>query len=165
MANTYEAIATVTVGSGGAANIEFTSIPATYTDLCMVMSLRFDGNNDLVDIAINNSTANRSQRYFYGNGASVVNVSNTDLITLADNSTMTANTFSNCQIYIPNYASSNNKSFSIEMVSETNGTTAYTVLSAGLWSNSAAITSLKLSYSGYNFVQYSTATLYGIKKN
>jgi len=165
MANTYEAIATVTVGSGGAANIEFTSIPATYTDLCMVMSLRFDGNTDLVDIAINNSTANRSQIYFYGNGASVVNASNTDLITLADNSTMTANTFSNCQIYIPNYASSNNKSFSIEMVSETNGTTAYTVLSAGLWSNSAAITSLKLSYSGYNFVQYSTATLYGIKNS
>jgi hypothetical protein len=33
MANTYEAIATVTVGSGGAANIEFTSIPGTYTDL------------------------------------------------------------------------------------------------------------------------------------
>jgi hypothetical protein len=33
MATTYEAIATVEVGSGGAANIEFTSIPATYTDL------------------------------------------------------------------------------------------------------------------------------------
>jgi hypothetical protein len=33
MATTYEIIASVTVGSGGAANIEFTSIPATYTDL------------------------------------------------------------------------------------------------------------------------------------
>ena len=33
MANTYVAIATVTVGSGGAASIDFTSIPATYTDL------------------------------------------------------------------------------------------------------------------------------------
>jgi hypothetical protein len=165
MATTYEAIATVTVGSGGAANIEFTSIPATYTDLLMVMSLRYDGAQDLVDISINNSTANRSQRYFYGNGSGVTNVSNTDLITLANNNNMTANTFSNCQIYIPNYTSSNYKSFSIEMVSENNDTLAYTVLSAGLWSNSASITSLKLSYAGYNFVQYSTATLYGIKNS
>jgi hypothetical protein len=30
---TYTLINSVTVGSGGAANIEFTSIPATYTDL------------------------------------------------------------------------------------------------------------------------------------
>jgi hypothetical protein len=40
MANTYEAIATVEVGSGGAANIEFTSIPATYTDLAIAFSIR-----------------------------------------------------------------------------------------------------------------------------
>jgi hypothetical protein len=35
MANTFELIASSTVGSGGAANIDFTSIPATYTDLCL----------------------------------------------------------------------------------------------------------------------------------
>ena len=40
MANTYEAIATVEVGSGGAANIELTSIPATYTDLSLFISTR-----------------------------------------------------------------------------------------------------------------------------
>jgi hypothetical protein len=39
MANTYEAIATVEVGSGGAADIEFTSIPGTYTDLAIKRSL------------------------------------------------------------------------------------------------------------------------------
>jgi hypothetical protein len=39
MANTYTLIASsVTVGSGGAANIEFTSIPATYTDLVSALS-------------------------------------------------------------------------------------------------------------------------------
>jgi len=42
MATTYEAIATVTVGSGGAATFGFTSIPATYTDLLVVASLRSD---------------------------------------------------------------------------------------------------------------------------
>jgi hypothetical protein len=42
MATTYEIIASVTVGSGGAANIEFTSIPATYTDLVVLFSARTD---------------------------------------------------------------------------------------------------------------------------
>lgn len=162
MAYTYSKLATVTLASTSS-SINFIAIPQNYTDLLMVMSLRFNGAQDIVDIAINGSTANRSQRYFYGNGSTSTNVSNTDLITLADNSNMTANTFSNCQIYIPNYTGSNYKSFSIDMVSENNATTAYTVLSAGLWSNSAAITSLQLSYSGYSFVQHSTATLYGIK--
>jgi hypothetical protein len=31
--NSYESIATVTVGSGGASEVEFTSIPSTYTHL------------------------------------------------------------------------------------------------------------------------------------
>jgi hypothetical protein len=40
MATTYEAIETVEVGSGGAADIEFTSIPGTYTDLVVKVSAR-----------------------------------------------------------------------------------------------------------------------------
>jgi hypothetical protein len=48
MANTYEAIATVEVGSGGAATIEFTSIPATYTDLVVKVSAR-NARVDVID--------------------------------------------------------------------------------------------------------------------
>jgi hypothetical protein len=47
MANTYEAIATVEVGSGGAADIEFTSIPGTYTDLVLKLSARGTRSFDL----------------------------------------------------------------------------------------------------------------------
>jgi hypothetical protein len=42
MALTYTAIKTVTVGSGGAANIDFTSIPQTYTDLVLKVSARMN---------------------------------------------------------------------------------------------------------------------------
>jgi hypothetical protein len=50
MATTYEAIATVTtVGSGGAANIEFTSIPATYTDL-VVKNTRCEVLNQILQV-------------------------------------------------------------------------------------------------------------------
>ena len=44
MASTYIPIATVTVGSGGATNIEFTSIPNTYTNLIILTSLRGTSN-------------------------------------------------------------------------------------------------------------------------
>ena len=37
---TFTKIASATVGSGGASSIEFTSIPSTYTDLVIKLSMR-----------------------------------------------------------------------------------------------------------------------------
>ena len=78
MANTYVAIATVTVGSGGAANITFSSIPQTYTDLLLSLSLRGAASQSFNDnlIKFNSSTANYTNRYIYGNGASAFTGSN-----------------------------------------------------------------------------------------
>jgi hypothetical protein len=58
--------------------------------------------------------------------------------------TATANTFGNTEFYIPNYTSSNYKSFSVDGVTENNATAAF-ALYAGLWSNTAAITSFRLN--------------------
>jgi hypothetical protein len=52
----YEAIATVEVGSGGAADIEFTSIPATYTDLVVKLSVRTGFAGDTNDDMLLNGT-------------------------------------------------------------------------------------------------------------
>jgi hypothetical protein len=70
-------------------------------------------------------------------------------------------------MYIPNYAGSTNKSFSTESATENNGTGADLVMRAHLWSNTAAITSIKLfaANGSGNFGQYSTAVLYGISKS
>jgi len=76
----------------------------------------------------------------------------------------TASTFGNAEIYLPNYAGNTNKSASIDMVSEQNATSTYMGLVAPLWSNTAAITSITLTGASGNLAQYSTATLYGIKK-
>jgi hypothetical protein len=171
MATTYEAIATVTVGSGGAANIEFTSIPGTYTDLSLLCTLRLtSGGIEAVDFTFNNDTgANYSWRYIQGSGSAVNSASGSAAnafteAMVTNGSTSTASTFSNSCLYIPNYAGSNNKSFSLDTVEEENATAAYMRLEAGLWSNSAAITSIKI-YGSANFAQYSTATLYGIKNS
>ncbi len=166
MPTTYKAIATVTVGSGGAANIEFTSIPATYTDLAVLCSLRSARTNGGADVVIrfNNSSTGFTNRRLLGTGSSVG--SDTSEWTNGDSDSYTASTFSNAQFYIPNYASSNNKSWSVEHVLENNATEAYATLACGLWSNSSAITSIKIyDATNNNWKQYTTATLYGIKNS
>ena len=167
MATTYEAIATVTVGSGGAANIEFTSIPATYTDLVVKVSGRAANaaNSAELYIRFNGVATGYSSKLLYGSGSSVGSSTETTMPGLATAASDTASTFGNTEFYIPNYAGSNNKSVSTDGVSENNATAAYQYLNAGLWSNTAAITSIALTTNKGNFVQYSTATLYGIKNS
>jgi hypothetical protein len=167
---TYTLIASSTVGAGGAADITFSSITGTYTDLCVMFSLRDDiaGVNNNILLTINGSTSGYSERSLYGDGSAVAsaNRSNVNIALFYSNSAnATSNTFANGSIYIPNYAGSNNKSTSIDVVTENNATTAYPVIHAGLWSNSAAITSIKLASNGGTYAQYSTAYLYGIVKS
>jgi len=173
MANTYTALATVTVGSGGAADIEFTSIPNTYTDLVLQLSLRDDkvgaGTFTGVKIQFNGSATGYSLRYLYGDGSSVASASTGGSAGQyvggwQNSSANTASSFGSSTVYISNYAGSNNKSISTDSVSETNATAALAALVAYLWSDASAISSLKITCnSGGNWVQYSTATLYGIK--
>lgn len=173
MATTYEAIATVTVGSGGASEIDFTSIAADWTDLLIKLSGRLSSAafTQSITLRFNGSTTSYSSRNLRGSGSaasSVNDVYGTDEMYIgeAPANSATASTFGNCEIYIPNYAGSDNKSVSVDIVTEDNATLAYAYLTAGLWSNSAAITSIKLLLpNGGNFVQHSTATLYGIKNS
>ncbi len=166
MPTTYEAIATVTVGAGGASSIDFTSIPATYTDLKLALSIRSNGaSEDISLISFNGNTSNFSNKYVQGNGAAA---SSGSIARWGGNYTAsnnTANTFGNAEIYITNYAGSTAKSYSTDNVTETNGTTAYAGLTANLWNNTAAITSITLAPNTGSYVQYSTATLYGIKNS
>jgi len=175
MANTYTLIASNTL-STSAASVTFSSIPATYTDLVLKMSSRFDVVNTGARLRFNSdSAANYSWRRIEGDGANVASNSNTTygspyntfIYTFPiEFSTQTSNTFNNLEIYVPNYAGSNNKPLSLNGVNENNATTAYSGLIAGLWSNSAAINSLSFTCDGTgNFVSGSTFWLYGIKNS
>ena len=166
MAN-YIPISTVTVGSGGAASISFTGIPQTYTDLIIKFSGRLaTGTINSISMSFNGSSANFSNRYLQGSGAAAYSFSRSDyyLIHMVNEANSTANTFSNVEITIPNYTSANNKSFSIDSVTEANATSESMALTAGLWSNTSPITSVTLTGDANNLAQYSTATLYGIRK-
>lgn len=169
MANTFVKIASVTVGAGGASSIDFTSIPSTYTDLVLKMSTRTSASTitGRAYVSFNGVNTNQTRILLLGNGSSSSSASSTGIATdRGTGNSATASTFANMEMYIPNYTSSNFKSVSIDAVGENNATEAYTGLIAGLWSATAAITQITLDPSdGGNWMQYTTATLYGIKKN
>ena len=167
MVNTFIKIQTVTVGAGGAATIDFTSIPQIYTDLVLVASLRRDtaGGNTWVKFNSTSTGFTAKQIFGYGTGFGSSNLTNDSQGPLANESGFTASVFSNCEMYMPNYTSSNNKSSSITSVTENNAATSYHNMMAGLWANTAAITSMSIVPNSGNLVQYSTATLYGIKSS
>lgn len=162
-------IQTVTVGAGGAASIDFTSIPGTYTDLMIVLSARSTatpGNAfEFAKVTINGNTASITNRSLGGNGSSAYSFTTPgNYFGEIPSNQATASTFSNITGYFPNYAGATNKSFSVDGVGENNATGAQSNLTAGLWSNTSAITSLSLTANAGNLMQYSTATLYGVTK-
>jgi hypothetical protein len=162
MANTMTLIASSTAGSGGVSSISFTSIPSTYTDLKIVLSVQ----SNEVGVYFNGVTTNDSDKVLYYVGVSTVGSNGNASKIRLSTSPSPASTFGNAEVYIPNYLSSNFKSVSADSVSEDNGTTYNGMyLTAGLWSSTAAITSIQLIPSSGNLTQYSTAYLYGIKNS
>jgi hypothetical protein len=168
MANTYQLIEAKTLASA-VSSITFNSIPNTYTDLILLTSIRASSGGGIsAGLRFNGSTSNYSEQLLYGTGAgAAATTAATTSIQWANlgNQTSVANTFSNCQVYIPNYAGSNFKSVSTESISETNATNSDIYVDAGLWSDTSAITSLSLIPSTPDFAINSTFYLYGIKKN
>ena len=150
MAPNYVLLEKITVGAAGAASVTFNSIPQTgYTDLKLVMSARstaavpysapvqgyFNGSNSSLTY----------MRLYNSNGGVGSDSGNVGWFGIACSAQQTANTFSNSECYIPNYLSSNYKSFSSDTVSESNAANDYqSQLTASLWSNTSAITSITL---------------------
>lgn len=168
---TMTVIQHIELGSA-AANITFSSIPNTYTDLVLVCSLRYSGSFGIANVTlrVNGSTATQySERMLYTSSGSVTSASTSNIdrfdFSYAPGATNTASTFSSTQFYFPNYLSSNAKSMSAETSVESNGTPWFEGIVAGLWNNTTAISSLALiAQENSTFAQGSSATLYGVLK-
>jgi hypothetical protein len=170
MPTTFVKIAGITVGAGGASSMDFTSIPSTYTDLVIKLSSRIGSaaDRDGVLLTFNNNTSNYSFRRLYGfdSGSTASDTASSQSSIAVGNTTAnnaTANIFGSHEIYVSNYAGSNFKSVNAEAVAENNSATSWVILmNAALWSNTAAINRVTLTPLSNTFMQYSTATLYGI---
>lgn len=176
MPTTFHKIAAVTVpvGSGGAFSIDFTSIPSTYTDLCIkVSSRRSDTSEGYLSLRFNGSSGtNYNNRAIRGTGTSVATSTDSSISFLdfwvINGTGYTANTFASTDIYIPQYAGSLSKSVIAENVTENNSATTYMQMTSGWWNQTTAINQITLYASGAPngvFSERSTATLYGIKNS
>lgn len=172
MATTMKLIAKQTL-TASAASVTFDNIPGTYIDLIAIASARTNSNyaadTGQLHMSINGVTTNRTWRRLYGANTAGSDNSTSALIgAVGGGTSTTASTFGNTEIYIPNYTGSTNKSFSVTSVSENNSSTVWEIDAiAGLWSSTAAITSLSfylISGQG-DLASGSSFFLYGLTKS
>lgn len=167
-------IATVAVGTNAPATIDFTSIPSTYEHL-QIRGIGRTKRNIAASAGINmrfnsDTSSTYANHYIYGSGSSVAAAALSSypridwIATSADDGNISG-MFGPFVIDILDYASTN-KATTVRSLHgvDTNGG-GYMVMSSGLWTNTAAITSVSLiEGSGNGFAQYTQAALYGIKR-
>jgi hypothetical protein len=166
MATTYDKIATTTLGSSNA-TITFSSIPATYTDLRLVIVGTSSGNaNPELTFNGDNSGAgtNYSRTALAGDGSSALSTRDTNLPYIVNYLVFfTSGTVSYQSFDIFSYAGSTFKTVLCDGAADRNGSGA-TGKAVGLWRSTSAITSLRLFFASQTFSAGTTATLYGILK-
>ena len=171
MANTYVLIASSTASAGAVTSFDFTSIPNTYTDLILKLSIRGSNSDQYISLLMrfNGATSGYSTRRLDGDGSTASAAGNSGLTYLYTGNPSangnTANTFGNVEFYIPNYAGSYEKAYSEDSVGENNATLAFTQIIAGRSTGTSAINQITVYNEYGNFMQYSSAYLYGIKNS
>jgi hypothetical protein len=168
MAENYILLDRVTL-TVATASVTFSSIPQSgYTDLKIVCSSRTSrtSDTDAIKIRFNGSSSSYTNKVLYGSGSGTASFTgSTDAIGNAYTASdyLAAGLFGSQEFYVPNYTGSAYKSVSVDSVQEANTTTAEMDMIAGLWSNTAAITSVTIVPNvGGNLSAGSTFSLYGL---
>lgn len=158
----YVKIAETTL-STAASTITFSSIPNTYTDLRLVVVGTSTTSGGL-GIRFNSSGTGYSVTRLRGNGTAASSDRETSTTSLnVGNIASTQPSLYNFDIF--SYAGSTNKTALCQTSNDLNGS-GWVYSTVGLWSNTAAITSISvLEILGYQLAIGTTATLYGIKES
>jgi len=164
--NSYESIATVTVGSGGASNISFTSIPATYTHLQIRgigkqatttangPSLYYNGISTGTSYAFHN---------LYGNGSSAA--ANGFASQPYDSSMSLIGTGSEYTAFIIDildYANTNKYKTTRALTGLDKNGSGEVYLHSNVFMSTNAISQIDI-FNGYVWQQYTQFALYGVK--
>jgi hypothetical protein len=169
----FESIATVTVGSGGASSIEFTSIPSTYQHLQVRLVARSTNSANDLDTNVRIGTgsidtgSNYANHLLYGTGSTAAATGYTSASTMwlgmQPGATATASVFGATILDLLDYANTS-KNTTLRGFSgfDRNGA-GFALATSGLWINTAAVDQIRLYPSAGNFAQHSTAALYGVK--
>jgi hypothetical protein len=171
-AGAYDALATVTVPSGGAASVTFAGIPTGYKHLQIRGIARTaTGNANNAYITLNGDTgANYSWHQLFGSGSGNAGASGSanqsatgvSMFNFSD-STFAANIFGIGIMDILDYANTNKfKTVRLLTGTDSNGGGFIIMRSAG-WRNTAAITSISITPDSGTFAQHTQFALYGVK--
>jgi hypothetical protein len=171
-ATSFESIATVTVGSGGSTNVEFASIPSTYSHLQVRGIARYTASStsDGINAQFNNdSSSNAYYAYhiLYGNGSSAAAVAGGSDVQIlfadATGASALSNNFGTFVMDILDYKDTNKYKTTRSLYGWDNNGSGIVALASALWKNTSAINTIDIFSPGKTFAQYSTFALYGIK--
>ena len=167
----YESIATVTVGSGGAANVTFSSIPADYNHLQIRFIARGNGSSyQYLSIRYNSDSGNNySDHFLQGDGSSAsagqVSGSSATRSDLTNATGSATSTFGAGVIDILDYKNTNKYKTTRGLTGIDQNGSGGVALGSGLWMSTSAITTIVIQVRGgtESFTEYSQFALYGIK--
>ena len=166
--NSYESIATYTIGSGGAASIEFTGIPQTFKHLQLRLTAT-GSTNTVVQGRFNSDSTYTNYRTHWllgdGSSASASTRQESAWAGIFNGFVSTSSVAPASVTDILDYSNTNKNTTTRSLIGWENNGSGYIYLASSLWLNTAAVTSLKIF--PYNesssFAQYTHAALYGIK--
>jgi hypothetical protein len=157
---TYALIASNTVTGSAAADVTFSSVTGTYTDLVLVISAKATTTVASMRVQFNSDTgSNYSGTEVFGNGSSAgsTRASNFSYGTMGVGNT---SDFSVCIYSILDYSNTTTHKTFIGR----RGTTSTNVAAdVGLWRSTSAINTIKLYFGGDTIAIGSTFKLYGIQ--
>lgn len=168
--NSYESIATVTVGAGGSSSVSFTSIPATYTHLqirAICKTTAATSNINSIFGQFNSDTGSNYARHFLNGSGSAVGAgsgtSQTSMFFGTNIETLGTSAFAANVIDILDYANTNKYKTTRSLSGVDANGSGFAQFMSGLWMNTAAVTSITILPNSDSFIQYSQFALYGIK--
>ena len=166
--NSYESIATITVGATSVSSVEFTSIPSTYSHLQIRAISRGDRatTTETLFVNFNSDTANYYTHGLYGTGATAAAYSdngNPNYFSTTPGTSISSSIYSATVWDLLDYSNSNKyKTIRVLHGYDANGSGTIR-LTSSLWTSTSAISSIKILSSQDKIIQYSHFALYGIK--
>ena len=170
--NSYESIATVTVGSGGTSTISFTSIPSTFKHLQLRASCKVNGTaGDFPDLLMRFNSDSTYTNYFShqigGDGSSAYanNSNSSPTATGGLVGDINGSQFTGKVIDILDYTNTNKNTTTRTLSGWDANGSGQARFASNLWINTSAVTSIDLVVrsSPTTISEYSKFALYGIK--
>lgn len=169
-AGAYDALATVTVPSGGAASIDFAGIPTGYKHLQIRGIIRSTNavTADNARLRFNSDTGSNYRFHYLGGSGSAAYAGDSGASAFAyagltSGASATSGVMGVQVIDILDYVNTTKNKTVRALTGTDNNGSGYIELDSSLWINTSAINSLSIFFTSGSIAEYSSFALYGIK--